>query len=190
MFTEEALSFAYKFPFSNNAKDIVHEEPAPTGEDLNRVLRAAKSRLEEAFTKGKIEFRDLKYGKLDYVIGYPYCRLLVSAMGSRLALFRYVYAEAKRSREALETGTLREALALSESLGLKLTQNRGEFNVRFNVFLNYMSGGEDFNLSKFRIHFGSVILSMHELSELLENAMAREMLRLPFFFAYSHWYLI
>jgi hypothetical protein len=177
MFTEESLSFAYKFPFSKYAKEIVSEEPAPSGADLNRILRSAESRLEEAFSKERIEYRNLKYGKIDYVIGYPYCRLLVSAMGNRTALFRYIYAEANRSKEALESGTPKEIMRLSENLGLKLSLNKNDFAVAFNVFLNYMSEREDFNLSRFRLQSGLVVLNRYELSELLRSAMIKEISR-------------
>jgi hypothetical protein len=177
MFTEEALSFAYKFPFSKDAKEIVSHEPAPAGPDLNRILQAARSRLEEAFSKEKIEYRNLKYGKLDYVIGYPYCRLIVSAMANRAALFRYVYAEAERSKEAIENGNAKEIMRLAETLGLKLSLANDDFTVSFNVFLNYMADREDFNLASFRLGSGLVFLSRYELSDLLRSAMVKEILR-------------
>ncbi|MCL4389423.1 MAG: DNA primase noncatalytic subunit PriX [Candidatus Marsarchaeota archaeon] len=177
MITEEELSFAYKFPFSKEAKGIVADQSNAGLEEMHKFIGFARARVEEAFLKGRIEYRNIKYGRLDYVIGYAYCRLLVSAIGRRDVLLKYAFAEASRSKEALESGSEREATRVSRSLGLDVSYESGNFKIDLATFLKYMSGREEFRLADFKLHGGFVVIDRHGLSELLKNAVYKEILK-------------
>ena len=176
MYTEEQLLFAYKYPFSKEAKLVVESQGAAgVDQSMERILGMAKSRLEEAFAKGRLEYKDLKYGKLDYVMAYGYARILVSGLNSSLGITKYVAAEAGRSKDAMENGSDDEIVRIANELGLDVTIDKHEFKIGFRIFLENM--GHDSQLSNFRLHSGSVILDRHEMAGTLKNAIYKEIMR-------------
>lgn len=177
MYTEEDLSFAYKYPFSKEAKSIISMQKATSTQVIDRYTEMAKSRLEEAFSKGKLEYKNIGYGKLDYIIGYGYSRMLVSALENRVGIVKYAAAEALRSKAAIESSDNTELLHLSSELGVEATTEGSNFNIKLNTLLNYMAAVSEFSLSNFKLHGGYAILDRHEMADLLENAMHREILK-------------
>jgi hypothetical protein len=176
MHSDEELSFAYKYPFSREAKTVIGAQSV-TGQNLDVFLEQAKTRLEEAFSKGKLEYKNLRYGKLDYVIGYAYARMLVSGLGSRAGISKYAAAEASRSKDAIESGDADEIMHLSGELGLDVTRDKADFKIGFPQFLKYMSSTPEFSLVNFKLHGGFVVLDRHQVADLLRNAMLREILK-------------
>ncbi|HUC38799.1 MAG TPA: DNA primase noncatalytic subunit PriX, partial [Candidatus Acidoferrum sp.] len=174
---EDALSFAYKYPFSKEAKEIVGSANVQLEAVKDPHLEAAKARLEESFVKGRLEYKNIRYGQLDYVIGYAYARMLVSALGSRLGVVKYAAAEAARSRDALESGDDVEILKLAGELGITAARSGGNFSVGFPLFLEKMGRVRDFSLSNFRLSKGSVILDRHEMANLLKESIISEILK-------------
>ncbi len=177
MRTEEELSFAYKYPFSAEAKSIVGSQKYTSAQIMDKYVDMAKTRLEEAFSKGRLEYKNIAYGKLDYVIGYAYARMLVSASGNRAGIVKYAAAEASRSKAAVENSDSMDVLLLSEELGLGAKSDGSTFNIRFDLFLGYMCSTPGFSLSNFRLHDGHVMLDGHEMASLLESAMFKEILK-------------
>ena len=176
MHSDEELSFAYKYPFSREAKAVIGSQ-AVTGQNLDVFLEQAKARLEEAFNKGKLEYKNLRYGKLDYIIGYAYARMLVSGLGSRVGIVKYAAAEASRSKDALEGGDAGDIVYLSSELGLVVSKDGADFKIGFVQFLKHMSSVPDFSLANFKLRGGFVVLDRHQMADLLRNAIFREILK-------------
>lgn len=176
MHSDEELSFAYKYPFSKEAKAVIGSQSV-TGQNLDMFLEQAKARLEEAFSKGKLEYKNLRYGKLEYVIGYAYARMLVSGLGSRVGISKYAAAEASRSKGAIESGGAGDIVHLSSELGLDVLRDGLDFKMGFAQFLRYMSSIPDFSMANFKLHDGFVLIDRHQMADLLRSAMFREILK-------------
>ncbi len=174
MAAEDIISFAYKYPFSGEAKELISSAEKKSYIFSDRFLELAKVRLEEAFAGKKIEFRKIKYGQLDYIIGYAYARMLVSAMGNRYAISTYAEAEASRSKDAMEGDSDINVARLSEELGLKLKLRGEEFEISLSSFLAYTAEEGGLSLTNFKLHAGSVLLGKHDLAEALGGAMRHE----------------
>ena len=174
MYTEEDLSFAYKFPFSKVARDIIDAQPKQADLGSDRFLSLGRARIEEAILKPAIAYKNIKYGKLDYLGGYAFARLLVSAMGNRLAIDRYVAGEAARSREALEGSDLDSVMRLAKEMRVALEADGAGFRLRLPLFLKLSPRRPDFSLTNFRLHQGWVLLDSHAATDLLAVAMETE----------------
>ncbi len=174
MYTEEDLSFAYKYPFSKEAKTITNEWQAQNKPDSMQFAEFGKHRVEEVFKNSKIEYKDIRYGKLDYIIGYAYARMLVSAIGNELAIRKYVTAEAMRSRDAVENSSTKELERLAKELNLNIVLDGNAFLIRFNQFLKYAPRKPEFSLSNFGLSNGFVHLGKNALSLVLEKIIERK----------------
>ena len=169
---EDNLQFSYKYPFSDEAKAAVHSGGSDTRRLSERHLEMAKARLEEALSKGRLEYRNIAYGKLDYIISYVYARMLVSSMGSRAAIVKFAAAEAERARAALESDDDNDVLRLAGELGLPISMDAGgNYKIQFQLLLHHMAGVPGFSLSNFKLHGGEILLDRHEAARLLENAI-------------------
>ncbi len=177
MAADDALAFAYKYPFSEEAKVLIRSREADLRGSMDKYLALAERRLEEAFSNGKLEYKDIAYGKLDHVISYVYERMLVSALGNRAAVLKFAAAEAARSRDALDVSGSRDLLRLSEELGIAISPSSlNEYKVSFLAVLRYMSSVPGFSLSNFRLHGGDVIMSRRDAADLLESVIFRRIL--------------
>ena len=176
MHTDEELSFAYRYPFSKEAKEAVGSRREDST-DRDRFLELAKTRIEEAFAKGRLEYKNIKYGQLDYVVGYAYARMLVSGLGSRVGIVKYAAAEASRSKDAIESGGEDDIVRLSSELGFDVSKDGAGFKIGFVPFLEYMSSTADFSLANFKLHGGFVVLDRHQMADMLRSAMFREIMK-------------
>lgn len=174
MYTEEDLSFAYKYPFSKEAKDITNEWQRQNHSNPMQFADLGKHRVEDALQSQKLEYKNIKYGKIDYIIGYAYARILVSAIGNELAIRKYAAAEAARSKEAIESSSVQELERLARELNIDITLNGSTFAIRFNLFLRYAPKRPEFSISNFGLNNGFVSLDMHALSLILQSVMERE----------------
>jgi hypothetical protein len=175
MYTEEALSFAYKYPFSKEAKEIVSAPNKQENTQSPALLELGKARVEEALQNGKIEYKNIRYGKFDYLIGYVYARLLVSAMGNELALRKYIKAEAERAREVIEGSDEKEIGRLAKELNLDIKYDSEGFQIKFPLFLKYAPKTPDFSLTNFKLHRGFVMLDKHVLASIMARTIEREL---------------
>ncbi|MCL4379466.1 MAG: DNA primase noncatalytic subunit PriX [Candidatus Marsarchaeota archaeon] len=178
MAADDALAFAYKYPFSEEAKAVVRSKEAETVGLTEKYLVLAERRLGEAFAKGRLEYKDIAYGKLDHVISYVYERMLVSALGNRAAILKFASAEASRSRAALDISGSSDMLRLSAELGIAISPaGLDEYKVGFLTVLRYMSSTPRFSLSNFKLHGGDVMMRRRDVADLLESVIFRQILK-------------
>jgi hypothetical protein len=171
MYTEEQLDFAYKYPFSEEAKSVVKSL------DLKSVDRAhvlaGKSRLEEALKNDRLEYRESNYGKLDFLLGYVYARMLTSALRNSAIVRRFATAESKRATDALELDSDSSILRIAKELGLAMTKEEDDYVIRFAAFLKNMPTEEGFSLSNQRLGSGNVVLDKHQVIKVLGVAIRK-----------------
>ncbi len=174
MNSDEELSFAYKYPFTSEAKAVVAAQGSAPEQGMDKFLEMARARVEESFRKGTLEYKNMRYGRADYLVSYVYARMLVSALGSRLGVSKYATAEAARSKEALESGDNGDIVHVAKELGLKVAVADDSFKVAFAQFTEKMAGYPDFSLSNFGMHNGHVVLDRHEMAEALRFFITAE----------------
>ena len=89
------IDFAYKYPFSNEAKTVIDELQITRIDP--KYLAASRSHITAA-TGGELEYRStgMTDMKADYLITYAYSRMILSALKDAELINRYSTAEAKR----------------------------------------------------------------------------------------------
>lgn len=114
------MDFAYKYPFSNEAKQIISEQKIEP--DNIKYLNIGKLRVEEALKNQKILYQNIEYkkAKLDFVIGYVFARIIVSALKNYYFLDIYIDAETKRSIEAMQNEDDNNLIYLAKQLNLDI----------------------------------------------------------------------
>ncbi len=166
---QEELAFAYRYPFSKEAKALVAR--IDTGKlDLNLVAMG-KSRLEEALSTGRLGYKETGYAITAFVESYAYSRLLVSAMHNRSHIARYAEAEAYRSCKALDADTDDNLLRIATELGTPIERYGREFSMGVFQFLSHPTGGS-LALVNQRLVGGRVILERHRTAWTLKGAIA------------------
>ncbi|MGC8651873.1 MAG: DNA primase noncatalytic subunit PriX [Candidatus Micrarchaeia archaeon] len=173
-FDDAKLDFAYKYPFSSAAKEII--QVAGISKVSYAFLNSARSHLELALL-GKLDYKHTSIGsiKLDYLVNYAYCRMLASAYQSASIASKYAEAEAARSAEVLGSGTLEELVAVSSELGIKMAkrfmpESSSEIAMYFDDFLKYSPGVKGLELVNQRLSAGAVILDWNTAIRLVQAA--------------------
>ena len=170
---QELLDFAYRYPFSKEARELV----SGVNDGFNgKYMREGKLRVEEALDKGIVTMKktNLEYIKYAYLMSYIYARMLISAVGNRGFISKYVDAEAKRSAESLLDSDA-DVIRISDELNVGLEQKSKEFSIDFTKFLTFLSGPENISLVKQRLSMGKIYLNRKEVATLLTNAIKSEM---------------
>ena len=135
MYTKEQLDFAYKYPFSDEAREIIRGLNA--NEIEQRYLIIGKARIDEALQNDKVEYRESDYGRLDFVVGYAYARMLVSSLKNLGVITKYAKAEAKRACDALAKDTDSNMIRLAKELDLGIKRDGESFSIIFTQFLSH-----------------------------------------------------
>ena len=94
------IDFAYKYPFSKEAKSVIDKLQITKIEQ--KYLNASKGHIEAA-ADGGIDYKSTSMYdvKEEYLITYAYSRMLLSAVRSVQLINIYAIAEARRSVQAL-----------------------------------------------------------------------------------------
>ncbi|MCL4373697.1 MAG: DNA primase noncatalytic subunit PriX [Candidatus Marsarchaeota archaeon] len=173
-FDDAKLDFAYKYPFSNAAKEII--SAAGISKISYAYLSSARSHLELAIS-GKLEYKrtSISSVKVDYLVNYAYCRMLASAYSSISVASKYAEAEAARSAEALSTSTIEELVSLGSELNMKIAkrfkpESSSELVMYFNDFLRYSPGVKGLELVNQKLSDGAVILDWNTAVRLVQSA--------------------
>ena len=171
MYTEEQLDFAYRYPFSEEAKTLVRSL------DMKDVERAhvlgGKARVEEALKDDRLEFVESNYGKMESVLSYVYARMLVSALKNSAVIRRYATAESKRAAAAMEKDTDASITKLSNELGLQLKKEDDSYRMAFVAYLDNMPEEDGLELANQRLVGGTVLLDRHRVIKVLGIAIKK-----------------
>ena len=167
------LDFAYRYPFSVQAREIIAQTGGVIDENL---IAAGKARVEEDLNRTEISYSRISMAdiKRAYILSYVYSRMIISAIGNRIHLDRYVRSEAKRARSALESDTMPNMIKLITELNLQMSYSDGRFIIGLPNFLMLSSGDEGLNLVKQELGRGLVYLGKEDAMDLIEKAIAAE----------------
>jgi hypothetical protein len=167
------LDFAYHYPFSKEAREVI----AQAGQGLDdRLISAGRDRVEQDLKGDSIAHSNISMAEIKqtYVLSYVYSRMMISAIGNKVHLERYVMSEARRARSALEEDTLPNLLKLLGELELEMSYSDECFIIGFARFLTLSSRSEGLSLAKQELDKGLVYLGRESAMKLMENAIADE----------------
>ncbi len=175
------IDFAYKYPFSNEAKTVIDELQITRIDP--KYLAASRSHITAA-TGGELEYRStgMTDMKADYLITYAYSRMILSALKDAELINRYSTAEAKRSAQALSESDISELERITKELSITIEGEAtsdmavwSSLKVGFSDFLRYSSKAKGIELVNQSLHAGSVLLNKTDALKLFEAAMKSEL---------------
>ena len=174
---DELLDFAYKYPFSNEAKELVGRQ---RNEISVKYLESCGRHLENAFSK-TLGYSKISIGsaKLDYLMAYLYSRMVLSAARRKDLIMEYAMAEAGRSAEAMLASEKEDMLRIAAELGLgincafdlKRANPSEEFTIGFVDYVNNVPRTPGLELVNQRLSSGIVLLNKTRMARVLEQAM-------------------
>ena len=161
------LDFAYKYPFSDEAKELITSQSSGSIEE--KYLTAGLLRVNEALSKSKIEFvktplTELKY---TYLMSYVYARMLVSASGDRLPSRHTPPPRQSESADALSSESAEGFARLSGELALNLKEQDGDFLIGLAEFISISGKSEEMRLANQQVAKGIVRLDKGQALKLL-----------------------
>ncbi len=171
-----SLDFAYKYPFSKEAKEIVGSYEAKSVDP--RYLELAARQIENATTAG-IDYKEigLKSVKVDYLMAYLYSRMLLSAIKRVDVIKEYAASEARRSGQALAVAGIDEIIKVAGYLGIRLNRSMDRDESRamligFADYIAYAPRNPEFELVNQNLSGGVVLADKSRIAAVLEKAMA------------------
>src|SRR5271157_5791036 len=175
---QRVLDFAYKYPFSEEAKTLIAEMGEKKIE--YRYLESGKKHINDALN-GKLQYMatGMSSAKIDYLITYLYSRMILSAAKDRNLISQYCGAEAARSANALSGSGIDEIQEVVKELGIPINVlpfSKGLLlSIRFDAFLALSQEAKGFELSNQKLGNGFVSLEMGKAVALIEKAMCSKM---------------
>ena len=170
---EPKLDFAYKYPFSNEAKDVVAGMKA-TGIE-KAYLQEGVAQITSALKNGRITHertRGITEVKVRYVMGYVYARMLVSAIGDAYSISRFAAAEADASSEFLAL-SIDDMVKLGNEFGLGIKRDKESFIVGFGAFVSVPKRMKEMTLINQRLTGGDVTIDVRQMLALVKGAIER-----------------
>ena len=169
---DASLDLAYKYPFSSEARKYVSSLGAKFDASM---LGMGRSRVEQALQKSSIGYSRNSIGevKRKSVLSYVYARMLVSALGSRIAVDKYVAAEAKRSGDALQEETEQNMIRIGKELGISIEYS-GSFSMGFGDFLRLSPRNPEYALVRQELDKGVVYMQKYKAARIIQTAIRRE----------------
>ncbi len=169
---EASLEFAYKYPFSKEAKEYV-ARLAPRFDSA--MMEMGKSRLEHALVRSRIDYSTSKLKEVRHksILSYIYARMLVSALNSKIAVDRYVRAEARRCGEALREESDGNIIRLAKELGVDISYDNG-FSMHFSGFLKLSPKTPEYALARQDLGKGMVSMQKYKAAGIIESAIKAE----------------
>ncbi len=175
---QKSLDFAYKYPFSDEAKALISDMGESKLE--YRYLEAGKKHINDALNS-HLQYlaTGLTSAKTDYLVTYLYSRMLLSATKNRQLISQYCAAEAARSSEALSSSDITEIEAVVKELGIPMNvqpfSKELSLSIRFDAFLELSRDAKGFELSNQKLGNGFISLEMGRAIALLEKAICSKM---------------
>ncbi len=173
MVSESVLDFAYKYPFSTEAKEVVAELGATSVNQ--QYLQEGVSRLGSVFKTGRVAHeraRGITGVKIRYIMGYAYARMLVSAMGDGYSISRFAAAEADAATEFFALN-LDDMIKVGNEMGLGIEREKEDFIVGFEAFVSVPKRDQAMRLINQRVSNGKVRMNVRQLLELVKGSVEK-----------------
>ncbi len=160
MFDQKILSFAYNYPFTDEAKLILKNEKLNLNDSQNLLI--AQERVQEAIDKEEITYKNITYNQISHIISYPYARMIISAIKNPYLLNIYVSAETKRCIKAMNSDTYENIERLSNQLGVIVRKSEGNYKIDIITFLNSASNSEGHLLVNQQLKAGYILMDKQQ----------------------------
>jgi len=181
-FDEAKLDFAYRYPFSAEAKEIIASLESSKVEE--KYLKAGMIRIGQAFSDSEIPFTKTQVAdmRLVYLVSYVYSRMLVSAVGNSpvtaYLVNKYAIAEAKRCGEALTVDTMQNMEKLGKEIGINFVAKGDSFELPFYEYVNVEpKSNKEYALINQQLERGIVYLNRKRMVRIFEEAIKRSILK-------------
>ncbi|MEM3781865.1 MAG: DNA primase noncatalytic subunit PriX [Candidatus Micrarchaeaceae archaeon] len=173
---DELLEFAYRYSFSDEAKELLSREKGSTYEE--KFATAALLRVNEDLSKESPEFISTSYKELmrTYVMSYVYARMLVSATGNMYIVKKFAAAEAARAASALAIDSIENIAKLSEELGISIRAMDSKPTINVLEFLK-VANDSGLHLQEMNLSKGIVELTKQQAISLLKGAIVLKILK-------------
>lgn len=179
---EAELEFAYRYPFSQEAKRVVASLNVDKIEQ--GYLDAGVSRVKQGLSEGKIPFTEQSRSemKIKYTISYVYARMLISAIGGNAAtsyvIPKYAIAEAKRAGEAVDDDKRGNLERLAREFGIELSLENRVYVVPFYQYvMAEPKANREYSLLHQQLDKGMVYLTKNKMIRLLEECAKKAILK-------------
>jgi hypothetical protein len=170
---QDKLDFAYKYPFSKEAKEVVAGLNA-TAID-RKYLEEGVSQVESALRAGtvaRVRATGITEVKLRYIMGYVYARMLISAIGDRYSISRFAAAEADAASESLALN-IDDMVKIGNEFGLGIKRDKDSFVLGFEAFVSVPKKKQELRLINQRLTGGRVTIGVRELLELVKGSIEK-----------------
>lgn len=173
---KKTIDLAYKYPFSNEAKEIIMSS---NGQVEQKLLNYGVMRVQNAFDKEKIDFDySLPYDiKIIHVHSYVYARMLVSALKDIFVVKSFARYEAKKAVVALMEDNEDNIIHISNQLKARMEKIGNIFSMEFVAFLLNSPNTPEFSLIKQNFDKGSVYLTKDMASKFLSRRIELEIMK-------------
>ncbi len=171
---QDKLDFAYKYPFSREAKEIVAGLNATAVDGT--YLQEGVAQISSTLKNGRIAHertRGITEVKLRYIMGYAYARMLVSAIGDGYSIARFAAAEADAASEFLALN-IDEMVKLCNELELGVERKQNDFVMGFESFVSIPKRNVESMLINQRLSAGKVSVDVRQLLILTRGAIERD----------------
>lgn len=171
----ERLEFAYRYPFSSQAREILVKDSSTSVE--SRYIEFGRERVEaDLRMENRYYSIDMENIKLGEIKSYAYARMIVSAINNPVIIDRFCRGEAERARGAISNESYSNIIRLWRELGVRVDSNADrEFTMDFTDYLKSMPRGEEYRLVNSRLRAGTVILGRGEIESLLAEAIYKRL---------------
>ncbi|MCL4383337.1 MAG: DNA primase noncatalytic subunit PriX [Candidatus Marsarchaeota archaeon] len=170
------MDFAYKYPFSDEAKQIISEQKIDSNNAI--YLNIGKIRVEEALKNNRIEYLNIGYdsGKLEFIISYVFARIIISALKNYYLLDVYVDAEVKRCIEAMQKENNDKIIYLANQLKININLKYLNKSILFSIPISELlknNKHNQLNLVNLGLNEGLVYLKKFELLKIIEEPIKK-----------------
>ncbi|MDE1861051.1 MAG: DNA primase noncatalytic subunit PriX [Candidatus Micrarchaeota archaeon] len=173
---QEELDFAYRYPFSKEARGIIAQSGGGFDE---RFARAGAVRVEEDLNRAdqSMPSTPISSMRYTYLLSYVYSRMIISAINSPYHTKRYAHEEAVRARKALEADTFDRTMRIFTELGMPMGYMDGMFTMRFESYLAFAPKGEGSSLIHQGLDKGVVYIDKAGAARVAEGAIEKAVLK-------------
>ncbi len=169
------LEFAAKFPFSNEAKQIMDEKKPGIGDE---IIERALERLKHAFKTGRVMTGTpiSMEEKFEEILIYATTRIILASINNPFLTNKYAVAWAKTIYEKM---SMEEAKRIGAELGVVPRIENGEWSLPISVYLEFSPEDVAYSLVNREMERGYVKIKEREFLRIVQEAVKRHLEKLP-----------
>jgi len=169
------LEFAAKFPFSNEAKQIIDERKP---EITDGIIERALERLKHAFKTGRVMTGTpiSAEEKFEEILIYAASRMILAGINNPFLTNRYAVAWAKTTYEKM---SVEEAKRLGKEFGIEMVEKNRVSFLPLPVYLEFCPEDVAYSLVNREMEGGHVKINEREFLRIVQEAVKKHLEKLP-----------